>query len=141
MQCKGKDEMIERYPKVERKKSLYGTEMTNITYSNYMQFKGKDEIMEMYPKVARKKKGPHDVKLGQISPPVKHTLKFLSVFANFDHVGEVFTKAAEKLGFEVTAVNTDVNALEEYQAKFHDLVLIDTRSNKGLDYETLCRSK
>lgn len=65
--------------------------------------------------------------------------QLLTVFAYPDQVGETFSRAAEKLGFEVTSCNSDVAALEEYQSKSHDLVLVDTRSSRAFDYETICR--
>lgn len=65
--------------------------------------------------------------------------QLLTVFSYLDTVGETFTKAAEKLGFEIYNSNTDVSALEEFQSKTHDVVVIDTRSSKGFDYNTLCR--
>ncbi|CAG9821630.1 unnamed protein product [Phaedon cochleariae] len=84
-------------------------------------------------------RAPHDVKFGQILPPTR-TLKVLTVFSGPDQVAETFQKAAEKLSFEITTCNSDITALEEYQLKSHDLVLVDTRSTKGIDYDTLCRS-
>nr|XP_023023605.1 high affinity cAMP-specific and IBMX-insensitive 3',5'-cyclic phosphodiesterase 8 isoform X2 [Leptinotarsa decemlineata] len=84
-------------------------------------------------------RGPYEVKFGQISPPTKN-LRILTVFSNLDQAGETLLKAAEKLGFEITSCSSDVTALDEYQAKSHDLVLIDTRSSKGLDHDILCRS-
>lgn len=61
------------------------------------------------------------------------------VFQYPDPVGEIVAKATEKLNFETNICSTDTNALEEYQSKSHDLVIIDTRSTKSIDYETLCR--
>ncbi|KAG5898660.1 hypothetical protein JTB14_005419 [Gonioctena quinquepunctata] len=86
----------------------------------------------------KKMRGPHEQKFGQISPPLRN-LRILTVFSYLDTVGEALQKAAEKLGFELTSCTSDVTALEEFQAKSHDLVVIDTRTNKGLDYDTLCR--
>ncbi|XP_072396302.1 high affinity cAMP-specific and IBMX-insensitive 3',5'-cyclic phosphodiesterase 8 isoform X1 [Diabrotica undecimpunctata] len=80
-----------------------------------------------------------EVKLGQITPPSR-LLKILTVFSTLDQVGETITKAAEKLGFEITTCNSDKTALEEYQQRLHDLVIIDSRSPKGINYDTLCRS-
>lgn len=84
-------------------------------------------------------RGLHENKIGQISPPAKG-LKILTVFTPLDQVGETIVKAAENLNFEVTSSNLDVTALEEYQQKLHDLVIVDTRTPKAINYDTLCRS-
>ncbi|CAH1108660.1 unnamed protein product [Psylliodes chrysocephalus] len=84
-------------------------------------------------------KGIHETKLGQIVPPSR-SLKILIVFPTVDQTGETISKAAEKLCFEITSSNSDLTALEEYQQKLHDLVVIDTRVSKALNYDTLCRS-
>ncbi|XP_056636581.1 high affinity cAMP-specific and IBMX-insensitive 3',5'-cyclic phosphodiesterase 8 isoform X2 [Diorhabda sublineata] len=84
-------------------------------------------------------RGFHENKLGQISPPTNR-LKILTVFSTLDQVGETILKAAEKLNFDVSLSNSDLTALEEYQQKLHDLVIIDTRLSKTINYDTLCRS-
>lgn len=85
-------------------------------------------------------RGPNELKYGLIIPNIKHQLKLLLVFAQLDPVSETFTKAAEKLGFEVTLCHTDISALEEYQTKSHDLVIVDNRITKAFDNDLLCRS-
>lgn len=67
-------------------------------------------------------------------------MQVLLVFLNSDPVAEALHKAAEKLNFEVTICNSCDSALEDFQSKSHDLVIIDTRNTKTPDYETLCRS-
>lgn len=121
---------------------------------NWHPFYGTDWFLFVF------QKGPHDAKYGLIIPPSKHFLKVsiienvnefrefltrivwpqvLVVFQYADPVGEIVAKAAEKLNFETNICTSDSNALEEYQAKSHDLVIVDTRSTKSIDYETLCR--
>ncbi|XP_076267487.1 phosphodiesterase 8 isoform X1 [Rhynchophorus ferrugineus] len=85
-------------------------------------------------------RGPNDVKYGLILPALKHQLKLLLVFTHPDPVCETFSKAAEKLGFEVTVCQTDIGVLDEYQAKSHDLVIVDARISKTFDNDLLCRS-
>ncbi|KAF7286778.1 hypothetical protein GWI33_004187 [Rhynchophorus ferrugineus] len=85
------------------------------------------------------KRGPNDVKYGLILPALKHQLKLLLVFTHPDPVCETFSKAAEKLGFEVTVCQTDIGVLDEYQAKSHDLVIVDARISKTFDNDLLCR--
>ncbi|KAL1512742.1 hypothetical protein ABEB36_002282 [Hypothenemus hampei] len=84
-------------------------------------------------------RGPNEVKYGLISPLPKHHLKLLLVFAQPDSVCDTISKAADKLGFEISLINTDIGALEEYQAKSHDLIIVDARV-KCFDNDLLCRS-
>ncbi|CAG9762319.1 unnamed protein product [Ceutorhynchus assimilis] len=84
-------------------------------------------------------RGPNETKYGLISPTPKHNLKLLLVFVHPDPVCDAFSKAADKLGFEITISSTNPGALEEYNSKFHDLVLVDTRV-KHFDNDLLCRS-
>ncbi|CAH0552157.1 unnamed protein product [Brassicogethes aeneus] len=92
-----------------------------------------DEILEI-------NRSPLEGRYGNILPPSKSPIKVLLVFPYSDAVGEVFTLAAEKLCFDATLICTDNEALEQFQSKAHDLVIIDTRSVKGIDFGTLCRS-
>ncbi|XP_050294558.1 high affinity cAMP-specific and IBMX-insensitive 3',5'-cyclic phosphodiesterase 8 isoform X3 [Anthonomus grandis grandis] len=84
-------------------------------------------------------RGPNESKYGLIVPTLKHHLRLLLVFSHPDPVCETITKAADKLGFEITTTNTDIGALDEYQIKSHDLVIVDARV-KCFDNDLLCRS-
>ncbi|XP_008196277.1 high affinity cAMP-specific and IBMX-insensitive 3',5'-cyclic phosphodiesterase 8 isoform X2 [Tribolium castaneum] len=85
-------------------------------------------------------RGPQEIKYGFLLPPTRTPPKLLLVFTQHDAVVDTQTKAAEKLGFEVTVVGSEDAALEQFQQKSHELVIIDTRSPKSIDYNTLCRS-
>lgn len=56
-----------------------------------------------------------------------------------DHVFDCARKAADRAGFEPVSVHGCETALEEFQSRFHDLVLIDSRHAK-FNADTLCRS-
>ncbi|KAF2896147.1 hypothetical protein ILUMI_10028 [Ignelater luminosus] len=86
------------------------------------------------------KRGPQEVKYGLLLPPNRSPLKILLVFHQTDPVSDAMSRAADKLGFDVTFCNSYDGALEEFLSKLHDLVIIDTRTtSKSLDYDTLCR--
>lgn len=61
------------------------------------------------------------------------------VFAREDQTSETLQKAAEKLDFEVNMAATFQHALDSYLTMWHDLIVIDARSSKYFDVETLCR--
>ncbi|XP_045482819.1 high affinity cAMP-specific and IBMX-insensitive 3',5'-cyclic phosphodiesterase 8 isoform X2 [Harmonia axyridis] len=81
-----------------------------------------------------------DAKIVSLVAPFKPNLKFLMVFPSTDLTSEALKRAAEKVGFEITQCSSVDSAFDEFQSKHHDLVMIDTRSLRALDYETLCRA-
>ncbi|XP_044747004.1 high affinity cAMP-specific and IBMX-insensitive 3',5'-cyclic phosphodiesterase 8-like isoform X2 [Coccinella septempunctata] len=81
-----------------------------------------------------------EARYGSLVAPFKPNLKFLMVFPVTDLTSEALKKAAEKVGFEITQCSTVDSAFDEFQSKHHDLIIIDTRSLRSLDYETLCRA-
>ncbi|KAK5649021.1 hypothetical protein RI129_003913 [Pyrocoelia pectoralis] len=84
---------------------------------------------------------PPEIKYGLLIPPNHSPLRLLLVFAHPDPVSDTLSKAADKLGFDVTLSNSYEEALEEFLSKLHDLIIIDARyTSKALDYDTLCRS-
>ncbi|XP_017775218.1 PREDICTED: high affinity cAMP-specific and IBMX-insensitive 3',5'-cyclic phosphodiesterase 8A isoform X2 [Nicrophorus vespilloides] len=92
-----------------------------------------DEPVDIY-------KTSHDGKYGFVLPPSRTPLKLLLVFPNADTTFDAIKRAAEKLAFEISHSATYDAALEEYQTIHHDLVFVDSRAQKLLDYDTLCRS-
>ncbi|XP_076465787.1 high affinity cAMP-specific and IBMX-insensitive 3',5'-cyclic phosphodiesterase 8B-like isoform X2 [Babylonia areolata] len=64
----------------------------------------------------------------------------LLVFGKTDAQSEVLWQAADKLGFSRNLVHTAESALETFLQRLHDVVIIDHRSARGFDADTLCRS-
>lgn len=86
-------------------------------------------------------RSPPEIKYGLLIPPNHSPLKLLVVCAHPDPVSEALSKAADKLGYDVTTCHSYEEALEEFLSKLHDLIVIDARyTSKALDYDTLCRS-
>ncbi|CAH0552158.1 unnamed protein product [Brassicogethes aeneus] len=117
--------------KYERRKTIHFELDEHLKYSSNSKKGALESIL---------KRSPLEGRYGNILPPSKSPIKVLLVFPYSDAVGEVFTLAAEKLCFDATLICTDNEALEQFQSKAHDLVIIDTRSVKGIDFGTLCRS-
>ncbi|XP_031328347.1 high affinity cAMP-specific and IBMX-insensitive 3',5'-cyclic phosphodiesterase 8 isoform X3 [Photinus pyralis] len=87
------------------------------------------------------RRSPPEIKYGLLIPPNHSPLKLLVVCAHPDPVSEALSKAADKLGYDVTTCHSYEEALEEFLSKLHDLIVIDARyTSKALDYDTLCRS-
>ncbi|CAM4584946.1 unnamed protein product [Leuciscus chuanchicus] len=66
-------------------------------------------------------------------------LQVLLVFAKDDAQSGSFTWACERAGFRCNVVRTPEAALESFQEKNHDLILIDHRHARCFDAEALCR--
>ncbi|XP_063905882.1 high affinity cAMP-specific and IBMX-insensitive 3',5'-cyclic phosphodiesterase 8 isoform X2 [Zophobas morio] len=96
--------------------------------------------MKTHGSILKTMRGPQEVKYGFLLPPSRSPPKVLLVFSQSDTVSDTQTRAAEKVGFEVTHVTNEDAALEQFQQKAHDLVIVDTRTPKAIDYTTLCRS-
>ncbi|KAH3843383.1 hypothetical protein DPMN_116898 [Dreissena polymorpha] len=80
-----------------------------------------------------------EVMLGPMKMKQK-CMSILLVFAQEDYQSDGFWWAAEKGGYKCNISRDPESALETYQAKNHDVVIIDHRSNKSFDAEALCRS-
>ncbi|KAK4884278.1 hypothetical protein RN001_000549 [Aquatica leii] len=84
---------------------------------------------------------PSESKFGLLLPPNRSPLKLLMVFLQPDAVSDTLSRAADKLGFDVTTSNSYEGTLEEFVSKLHDLIVIDARCpQRILDCDTLCRS-
>ncbi|XP_031675052.1 high affinity cAMP-specific and IBMX-insensitive 3',5'-cyclic phosphodiesterase 8A [Oncorhynchus kisutch] len=67
-------------------------------------------------------------------------LEVLLVFAKEDSQNNGFCWACEKANFRCNVARTPEAALECFQEKHHDLVIIDHRHSRYFDAESLCRS-
>ncbi|XP_042168750.1 high affinity cAMP-specific and IBMX-insensitive 3',5'-cyclic phosphodiesterase 8B-like [Oncorhynchus tshawytscha] len=66
-------------------------------------------------------------------------LEVLLVFAKEDSQNNGFCWACEKANFRCNVARTPEAALECFQEKHHDLVIIDHRHSRYFDAESLCR--
>ncbi|KAG7277369.1 hypothetical protein CRUP_025609 [Coryphaenoides rupestris] len=73
--------------------------------------------------------------------PIKPvSCKVLLVFAKEDSQSNGFCWACEKANFRCSVVRSPESAVECFQEKHHDLVIIDHRHSRHFDAEALCRS-
>lgn len=61
------------------------------------------------------------------------------VFGRDDHQSEILGSAAKKLGWSVTCIRSTEAAIDTFQARGHDIVIIDHRGSRGIDPDYLCR--
>uniref|UniRef100_A0A8C2C1K2 Phosphodiesterase n=1 Tax=Cyprinus carpio TaxID=7962 RepID=A0A8C2C1K2_CYPCA len=67
-------------------------------------------------------------------------LQVLLVFAKDDAQSNSFCWACERAGFRCSVARTPEAALESFQEKNHDLIIMDHRHSRYFDAEALCRS-
>jgi DNA-binding response OmpR family regulator len=63
----------------------------------------------------------------------------LLAFGKDDLQSDAFCLACEKLGYDCNLARTRETVLEAFQAKSHEIVVIDTRNPKTIDGESVCR--
>uniref|UniRef100_A0A672P1D7 Phosphodiesterase n=1 Tax=Sinocyclocheilus grahami TaxID=75366 RepID=A0A672P1D7_SINGR len=71
---------------------------------------------------------------------VRECVCVLLVFAKDDAQSHSFCWACERAGFRCNVARTPEAALESFQEKNHDLIIIDHRHSRYFDAEALCRS-
>uniref|UniRef100_A0A672SBW6 Phosphodiesterase n=2 Tax=Sinocyclocheilus grahami TaxID=75366 RepID=A0A672SBW6_SINGR len=71
---------------------------------------------------------------------VRESVCVLLVFAKDDAQSHSFCWACERAGFRCNVARTPEAALESFQEKNHDLIIIDHRHSRYFDAEALCRS-
>lgn len=52
---------------------------------------------------------------------------------------DTIAKAGDKLGFESFLCNSHEAALEEFNNKYFDVILVDARQQRLTEYESLCK--
>ncbi|XP_016311760.1 high affinity cAMP-specific and IBMX-insensitive 3',5'-cyclic phosphodiesterase 8B-like [Sinocyclocheilus anshuiensis] len=67
-------------------------------------------------------------------------LQVLLVFAKDDAQSHSFCWACERAGFRCNVARTPEAALESFEEKNHDLIIIDHRHSRYFNAEALCRS-
>ncbi|KAL8618682.1 hypothetical protein ACOMHN_048858 [Nucella lapillus] len=67
-------------------------------------------------------------------------ISILLVFGKSDAQSEGLWQAAERLGYSCSLAPTAETALENFLQRHHDVVIIDRRSSRNFDADTLCRS-
>ena len=65
--------------------------------------------------------------------------QILLVFGKDDYQSEAFWTAADRAGYKCNLSRTAESAIDCFQSKYHDVVIIDHRNNKLFDAEALCR--
>lgn len=81
-----------------------------------------------------------DIRFGPMFHSQQGPMKVLLVFGKEDAQSEAFWTAAEKLGHECCLAKTADAALDAFQDKGHNVIIVDVRHSKHFDGEELCRS-
>ncbi|XP_014467435.1 PREDICTED: high affinity cAMP-specific and IBMX-insensitive 3',5'-cyclic phosphodiesterase 8A isoform X2 [Dinoponera quadriceps] len=85
-------------------------------------------------------KGPQDVNAHLLTTSVPSIVKILLVFSKDDQQMEILATTASKLGWSVSVAKDAEKAIELYQNRAHELVIIDHRGHRAAEGDAICRA-
>lgn len=85
-------------------------------------------------------KGPQDVNPDWLTSNVPNTVRVLLVFGKDDQQLEILASVAERLNWNVSIAKNLETAVQIFQNRFHDLVIIDHRGSRGQEANETCRA-
>ncbi|XP_011058348.1 PREDICTED: high affinity cAMP-specific and IBMX-insensitive 3',5'-cyclic phosphodiesterase 8A isoform X1 [Acromyrmex echinatior] len=85
-------------------------------------------------------KGPQDFSNYLLTTNVPSIVKILLVFSKDDQQMDILTNTARRLGWSVSIAKDAEKALELFQNRAHELVIIDHRAHHADDGDAICRT-
>ncbi|KAG5318449.1 PDE8B phosphodiesterase, partial [Acromyrmex heyeri] len=85
-------------------------------------------------------KGPQDFSNYLLTTNVPSIVKILLVFSKDDQQMDILTNTARRLGWSVSIAKDAEKALELFQNRAHELVIIDHRAHHAADGDAICRT-
>ncbi|KAG5313850.1 PDE8A phosphodiesterase, partial [Acromyrmex insinuator] len=85
-------------------------------------------------------KGPQDFSNYLLTTNVPSIVKILLVFSKDDQQMDILTNTARRLGWSVSIAKNAEKALELFQNRAHELVIIDHRAHHADDGDAICRT-
>ncbi|XP_019699377.1 high affinity cAMP-specific and IBMX-insensitive 3',5'-cyclic phosphodiesterase 8 isoform X3 [Harpegnathos saltator] len=85
-------------------------------------------------------KGPQDVNTHLLTTSVPNIVKILLVFSKDDQQMEILATTASKLGWSVSVAKDAEKAIELFQNRTHELVIIDHRGHRATEGDAICRA-
>ncbi|XP_024944764.1 high affinity cAMP-specific and IBMX-insensitive 3',5'-cyclic phosphodiesterase 8 isoform X2 [Cephus cinctus] len=90
--------------------------------------------------LSRIQKGPQDLKPSLLTSCIPGPVKILLAFGRDDQQLEVLGNVARRLGWSVTIARTIEKAVESFQNRCHDLVIIDRRGQRSAEGDAFCKA-
>ncbi|XP_051162766.1 high affinity cAMP-specific and IBMX-insensitive 3',5'-cyclic phosphodiesterase 8-like isoform X3 [Leptopilina boulardi] len=85
-------------------------------------------------------KGPQDVNPNWLTINVPDTVRVLLVFGKDDQQLEILASVVERLNWNVSIAKNLENAVQIFQNRFYDLVIVDHRGSRGQEADEICRA-
>ncbi|XP_012530775.1 high affinity cAMP-specific and IBMX-insensitive 3',5'-cyclic phosphodiesterase 8 isoform X6 [Monomorium pharaonis] len=86
------------------------------------------------------KKGPQDLNKYLLTTNVPSIIKILLVFSKDDQQMDILANTARRLGWSVSMAKDAEKAIELFQNRAHELVIIDHRGHRAAEGDAICRA-
>ncbi|KAI4497721.1 hypothetical protein M0802_007261 [Mischocyttarus mexicanus] len=85
-------------------------------------------------------KGPQDINSHLLTSSVPGLIKILLVFSKDDQQMEILANISGRLGWSVSVAKDTEKAVEIFQTRGHELVIIDHRGQRAVEGDAICRA-
>ncbi|XP_029161012.1 high affinity cAMP-specific and IBMX-insensitive 3',5'-cyclic phosphodiesterase 8-like isoform X2 [Nylanderia fulva] len=103
--------------------------------------KNRMQVAELTPQlIIHNRKGPQDLSNYLLTATVPSIVKILLVFSKDDQQMGILATAARRLGWSVSVAKDAEKAIEHFQNRAHELVIIDRRGHHAAEGDVICRA-
>ncbi|XP_076642149.1 phosphodiesterase 8 isoform X2 [Halictus rubicundus] len=85
-------------------------------------------------------KGPQDIDAYPLTNSVPSLVKILLVFPKDDQQMDILATTSRRLGWSVSVAKDREKAVEFFQSRGHELIIIDHRGQRAVEADTICRA-
>ncbi|XP_076642156.1 phosphodiesterase 8 isoform X8 [Halictus rubicundus] len=86
------------------------------------------------------RKGPQDIDAYPLTNSVPSLVKILLVFPKDDQQMDILATTSRRLGWSVSVAKDREKAVEFFQSRGHELIIIDHRGQRAVEADTICRA-
>ncbi|XP_076276549.1 phosphodiesterase 8, partial [Lasioglossum baleicum] len=85
-------------------------------------------------------KGPQDIDAYPLTNSVPSLIKILLVFPKDDQQMDILATTSRRLGWSVSVAKDREKAVEFFQSRSHELIIIDHRGHRATEADSICRA-
>ncbi|KAG7198579.1 hypothetical protein KM043_005942 [Ampulex compressa] len=85
-------------------------------------------------------KGPQDLEVHPLTTSVPSLVKILLVFGKNDQQMDILATASGRLGWSVSVAKDAEEAVESFQSRGHEIIIIDHRGHRAVEGSAICRA-
>ncbi|XP_044576170.1 high affinity cAMP-specific and IBMX-insensitive 3',5'-cyclic phosphodiesterase 8 isoform X1 [Cotesia glomerata] len=100
----------------------------------------KMHVMVLPPGPLIRDKGPQDFKSALSIGALSQVVKILLIFPRDDQQLEVLSTVTRNLGWSVSIAKNAEQAVEIFQNRYHELIIIDRRGHRAPEADTICQA-